>query len=168
MRTIPKPSLLIINILLVAISTILIALNLLQPKAKILYVDNAKVFESFSMTKELKKNGEKEFNSRKANLDALYAKLESNEISGPQKQELMKQFIKEKEELNQFNDYYSSEQSSKIWTRIKSYSAEFSKENSCNIILSSDSNGNVLFADESIDITDKLITYINQKYEGLK
>lgn len=168
MRTFPKPSLFIINILLVAISAVLIALNLLQPKAKILYVDNAKVFESFSMTKELKRNGEKEFNSRKANIDALYSKLESNKISDPQKQALMKQFIQEKEELNQFNDFYSSEQSSKIWARIKSYSAEFSKENNCSIILSSDNNGTVLFADESIDMTDKLITYINQKYEGLK
>lgn len=168
MRTIPKSSLLTINILLIIVSIILIVYNLAQPKTKILYVDNAKVFENFSMTKELKRNGEKEFNNRKANLDALFAKLESNETSSIQKQNLMKQFIKEKEELNQFNDLYSSEQSSKIWARIKSYSAEFSKENNCNIIVGSDSGGNVLFADESIDSTDKLITYINQKYEGLK
>jgi len=167
-RTIPKSSLLTINILLIIVSIILIVYNLAQPKTKILYVDNAKVFENFSMTKELKRNGEKEFNNRKANLDALFAKLESNETSSIQKQNLMKQFIKEKEELNQFNDLYSSEQSSKIWARIKSYSAEFSKENNCNIIVGSDSGGNVLFADESIDSTDKLITYINQKYEGLK
>ncbi|KAF2343090.1 OmpH family outer membrane protein [Flavobacterium tistrianum] len=140
----------------------------MQPKAKILYVDNAKVFKSFSMTKELKRNGEKEFNSRKANIDALYSKLESDQLSNSQKQTLMKQFIQEKEELNQFNDFYSSEQSSKIWSRIKSYSAEFSKENNCNIIVGSDSNGIVLFADQSIDVTDKFITYINQKYEGLK
>ncbi|WDF66481.1 OmpH family outer membrane protein [Flavobacterium sp. KACC 22763] len=158
----------IINILLITISTVLLVLHLMQPETKILYVDNAKVFENFSMTKELKKNGEKEFNNRKANLDVLYSQLESTEISSIQKQTLMKQFIKEKEELNQFNDFYSSEQTSKIWTRIKSYSAEFSKENDCDIIISSDSNGNVLFADQSIDITDKLITYINQKYEGLK
>lgn len=168
MRTIPKSSLLIINFLLVVISTVLIVLNLIKPKTKILYIDNTKVFESFSMTKELKKNGEKEFNDRKTNLDALYSRLQSDAISSSQKQTLMQEFIKEKEELNQFNDSYSSEQSSKIWTRIKSYSAEFSKENNCNIIVGSDNGGNVIFADQSIDVTNELITYINQKYEGLK
>lgn len=120
------------------------------------------------MTKELQRNGQKEFNNRKASLDSLYTKLESDETSGTQKQALMQQFIKEKEELNQFNDFYSSEQSSKIWARIKSYSAEFSNENDCKIIIGSDNKSNILFADPSIDVTNDLITYINKKYEGLK
>jgi len=29
-------------------------------------------------------------------------------------------------------------------------------------------NSNVLFADEDIDVTNDLLTYINKKYEGLK
>lgn len=120
------------------------------------------------MTKELKKVGEKEFNNRKLHLDSLYSKLQSPEISSLDKKNLMQLFIQEKEELNQFNDYFGAEQSSKIWARIRSYSSEFSKENDYQIILGSDNKGNVLFADESIDITNDLLTYINKKYEGLK
>lgn len=168
MKTIPKLPLIPLNIFLIIVLTALILLNLFQPKTKILYVDNVKVFENFSMTKELQRNGQKEFNKRKSSLDSLYTKLESDETSGAQKQALMQQFIKEKEELNQFNDFYSSEQSSKIWARIKSYSAEFSNENNCNIIIGSDNKSNILFADQSIDVTNDLITYINKKYEGLK
>lgn len=120
------------------------------------------------MTKELKKIGEKEFANRKSNLDSLYSKLQSSNVSSSDKKNLMQEFIQKKEELNQFNDYFGAEQSSKIWTRIKSYSTEFAKENNYQIILGSDDKGNVLFAGESIDITDNFLTYINKKYEGLK
>lgn len=143
-------------------------LNYNTSKNSLVYVNNAKVFESFNMTKELKRIGEKEFNIRKSNLDSLYSKLQSSEISSFDKKNLMQRFIQEKEELNQFNDYFGSEQSSKIWARIKSYSAEFSKENKYQIIIGSEDKGNVLFADETIDVTNDLITYINKKYEGLK
>lgn len=158
----------ILNSLLIIVLIIFIALKLNPSKSKIIYVNNVKVFEGFNMTKELKKVGEKEFNNRKLHLDSLYSKLQSPEISSLDKKNLMQLFIQEKEELNQFNDYFGAEQSSKIWARIRSYSSEFSKENDYQIILGSDNKGNVLFADESIDITNDLLTYINKKYEGLK
>jgi len=158
----------VLGILFSLLLIVLTMLNITKPQTKILYVDNTKVFENFSMTKELQRNGQTEFNNRKASLDSLYARLESDKTSGTQKQALMQQFIKEKEELNQFNDFYSSEQSSKIWARIKSYSAEFSNENKCSIIIGSDNKSNILFADQSIDVTNDLIKYINKKYEGLK
>ncbi|MDR6763827.1 outer membrane protein [Flavobacterium sp. 2755] len=158
----------ILNFLLIIVLITFIALKLNPSKSKIVYVNNVKVFEGFNMTKELKKVGEKEFNNRKLHLDSLYSKLQSPEISSLDKKNLMQIFIQEKEELNQFNDYFGAEQSAKIWTRIRSYSSEFSKENNYQIIIGSDDKGNVLFADESIDITNDLLTYINKKYEGLK
>lgn len=135
---------------------------------KIVYVDNIKLFDNFNMTKELKNSGEKEFNLKKMTVDSLYAKLQSPKISSSEKKLIMQQFVQQKEELEQFNQYFAAEQSSKIWARIKSYSSEFSKENKYQLIIGSENKINVLFADENIDVTNDLLTYINKKYEGLK
>jgi outer membrane protein len=120
------------------------------------------------MTKELKNSGEKEFNLQKTRVDSLYTKLQTPGISPSEKKMIMQQFIQQKEELEQFNQHFATEQSTKIWARIKSYSSEFSKENKYKLIIGSENKINVLFADENIDVTNELLTYINKKYEGLK
>jgi outer membrane protein len=135
---------------------------------KTAYVDTFKLFNNFNMTKELKITGEKEFNIKKIHIDSLYIKLQSSSISSEQKKILMQEFIQKKEELEQFNQYFAAEQSTKIWSRIKSYTSEFSKENKYQLIIGSENKSTVLFADEKIDVTNDLLNYINKKYEGLK
>lgn len=120
------------------------------------------------MTKELKRLGEKEFNSKKLYTDSLYNKIQSTEITTSERKILMQQFIQSKEELEQFNQAFASEQSSKIWSRIKSYSSQFSEENKYQLLIGSENNTSVLFAAENIDVTKDLLIYINKKYEGLK
>lgn len=160
-------TLFILNLLLISVIIIFIFLTY-NSQPKVVYVDNVKIFNDFNMTKELKLSGEKEFNSRKTYLDSLSSKLQSSEISPQEKKILMQEFIQKKEELEQFNQIFAFEQSTKIWTRIKSYTSEFSKENKYKLIIGSENKGNVLFADEDIDVTNGLLTYINKKYEGLK
>lgn len=167
MKNISKPTFFTTISLLFNFLLITIVIIHIKSESKIAYVNNVKVFENFNMTKELKKIGEKEFKIRKSNLDDLYANLNSSGISITEKQKLMQQFIKDKEQLNQFNDVFGSEQSAKIWTRIKSYSSDFSKEKNYTVLLGSDSNDNILFAAETIDVTNDLIIYLNKKYEGL-
>lgn len=141
--------------------------NLLPTHKKIVYVNSIEVFDGFAMTKEIKRAGEKEFNSKKIILDNLYSNLQSPKISASQKKELMQQFIQGKEELEQFNQTFASEQNTQIWSRIKSYTAEFSKDKNYQIVLGSDNKQVVLFADENIDVTKDLLTYLNKKYEGI-
>ncbi|MNE60216.1 Outer membrane protein (OmpH-like) [compost metagenome] len=119
------------------------------------------------MTKEMKRVGEKEFNERKILLDNLYASLQGSSLSVLQKKELMQQFIQGKEELEQFNQTFASEQTQKIWSRIRSYTSEFSKDKNYQLIVGSDNKQMVLFADEKIDVTNDLLTYLNKKYEGI-
>lgn len=141
--------------------------NLLPTHKKIVYVNSIEVFDGFAMTKEIKRAGEKEFNSKKIILDNLYSNLQSPKISASQKKELMQQFIQGKEELEQFNQTFAAEQSTQIWSRIKSYTAEFSKDKNYQLVLGSDNKQVVLFADENIDVTKDLLTYLNKKYEGI-
>jgi len=160
--------LLIINSLLIFALILYVILTGLSSRTKIVYVDNSELFDGFSMTKELKSTGEKEFINRKTALDNLYAQIQSKSINASEKEILMKQFIQGKEELEQFNQIFATTESSKIWSRIHSYTEDFSKENNYQLIIGSENKTNVLYADEKITVTKELLTYINKRYEGLK
>lgn len=157
----------VVNCLLISVLTIFFVCYFFKSNREIVYVDTVKLFDGFMMTKEMKRAGEKEFNSRKSILDNLYSNLQSPTISASEKKELMQQFIQGKEELEQFNQTFASEQTTKIWSRIKSYTAEFSKDKNYQLVVGADNRQTVLFADEKIDVTNELITYLNKKYEGL-
>ncbi len=134
---------------------------------KIVYVDNQKLFDNFQMTKDLKKIGEVEFNSKKKEIDSLYIRVQEN-ISETEKESLMKLLISKREEFDFFNQTYASNEAMKIWNRIDSYVVKFSEEKKYKIIIGADSKRDVLFADKEIDVTQELIDYINTKYEGGK
>ena len=157
-----------LNTLCIVLLAIFLLYNVFNTSKKIVYVDSVKLFDSFSMTKEVKRIGDKEFNTRKAIVDTLYSKLQSSTISESQKKELMPQFVQQKEYLEQFNQTFAVNEVPKIWSRINGYAKEYGKENNYQLILSSGNQQSVLFADEKIDITNNLLVYINKKYEGFK
>jgi outer membrane protein len=157
----------VVNGLLISMLAFFLFFYFSKLDKKIVYVDNNKIFEGFVMTKEMKRVGEKEFNSRKLVLDNLYTNLQSPSISASEKKVLMQQFVQGKEELEQFNETFAAEQTDKIWSRIKSYTSEFSKDKNYQLVIGSDNKQTVLFADEKIDVTNDLLIYLNKKYEGL-
>jgi outer membrane protein len=159
--------LLVINTILLLALIIFLVFRFLLANQEIVYVDNAKLFDGFNMTKEMKHLGEKEFNSRKATVDSLYTKVQSPSLSAADKKIVMQEFIQSKEALEQFNQVFGAEQSTKIWSRIHGYVDSFSKENNYRLIIGSENKQSVLYANEKVDITNKLLTYINKKYEGL-
>jgi outer membrane protein len=167
---IKKPSslLLIINSLLIFSLILYVILTGISSKTKVVFVNNSELFDGFTMTKELKRTGEKEFIARKAALDNLYSQIQSKSINASEKEILMKQFIQQKEELEQFNQIFATTESSKIWSRIHSYTEDFSKENNYQLIVGSENKTNVLYADEKITVTKELLMYINKRYEGPK
>lgn len=149
-------------LIVVGAATFFIANN----SPKIVFVDNVKLFDGFNMTKELKKRGEQEFNSRKKVLDSLYAALQQEGASEIQKEAITRELIAKKQEFEAFNQQFATEESAKIWSRINGYTSDFSKEKNYDFILGSENKRSVLFAKETVDITNELIIYVNKKYEG--
>lgn len=132
----------------------------------VVYVDKVKLFEGFKMTKEMKSIGEKEFEKKRLSVDSLYAVIQKE--SQQANSRLVQEFVQKRDELDQFNQTFAIEESSKIWKRINSYVKEFSQENGYKIVVGSQDNNEVLYADEKIDVTSQLLMYINKKYEGFK
>ncbi len=133
---------------------------------EVVYVDNVKLFDGFYMTKEMKKIGESQFNFQKSKIDSLYTKIQK---SNPAEQQvLMKEYVALKGNLEQFNRQFAYEETQKIWERLNSYINEFSAEKKYKLIIGSEKKGDVLYADEEVNITNELVNYVNSKYEGAK
>lgn len=133
------------------------------PNDNVYYVDNVKLFDGFTMTKQMKSIGEKEFNKKKKEVDSLYTLLQNPTTSNKSTTEI---FINKREKLEKFNQEYAINEVEKIWSRINVYSNDFSKEKGYTIVIGSDNKRNVLFASKQIDITNDLLAYMNNKYEG--
>ncbi len=161
-----NPKIIVIALLISVLTTFLILIFFSQ-KSTVVYVDSLKLFEGFQMTKEMKTLGEKEFNTRKIALETMYSSIQSPSVSALQKKELMRQLIQEKQDLEKFNQTFASEQTEKIWERIRSYTSEFSKDKNYQIIIVSDNKQVVLYADEEIDVTSDLLIYLNKRYDGI-
>lgn len=147
---------------------IYLIIMIFKSSTKIATVTTEILFDNFIMTKELKRVGEKEFNTRKIRLGFLYTLLQFQSISGKKGQILLKRFIQKKEELAQFKQKFITSESSKIWSRIHKYAEEFFKENRYQLIIGFENRTPVLYAEEGIDATQDLLKYINKRYEGFK
>ncbi len=147
---------------------LIIAFLAFNRKKEIAVINSQQLFDGFAMTKEMRKTGEKEYQARKVILDSIYAKMELPQTPDAEKKVLMDQLVRGKEMLDEFNQSYSTDQTSKIWERIHSYAQEYSKEHNCELIIGTDNKATVLYADPSKDITSALMQYINKKYEGIK
>lgn len=139
-------------------------ISLFFKSESIVYVDNIKLFEAFNMTKEMKKRGEVQFLSQKNRLDSMYKSIIKLPID---KQESMsKQFVLERNELEQITQQFAIQESEKIWKRLNEYIKEYSSNKSYKIVLGSTNQQQVLYADSDADITNDLITFVNKRYEG--
>ncbi|OJV71574.1 MAG: hypothetical protein BGO42_05450 [Flavobacterium sp. 40-81] len=83
-----------------------------------------------------------------------------------QREAITRELIAKKQDFEAFNQQFATEESAKIWSRINGYTTDFSKEKNYDFILGSENKRSVLFAKETVDITNELIIYINKKYEG--
>lgn len=158
---------LFVNLLLTIGLVVFLIFSNLKQNRDIVYVNNNLLFDEFRMTREMKKMGEKEFNTKKRILDSLYLELQREDVSQELKDIMTKEFIAKRDEFDRFNEEFALEESKKIWSRINSYSEQFAKENNYKIVLGSNNKQNVLYADESIDVTKELLVFINKKYSGL-
>ena len=166
---------LIITSLLVVLIIIVIFFGLSNESKKIAYIQNSKVFNEFEMTQELKKDLDAYVQQNKTILDSLQLKLKliaSNiDKSGDTSQLKLFNITRDEYQLRE-EDYYrghdkiTEDYNEKITTQMNEYITSFGKENGYTYILGANGTGSLMYAHEGEDVTDKVIAYINEKYEG--
>lgn len=131
---------------------------------KIVHIDNAKVFSEFSFSKDISKIGLEKITPQKRIVDSIYNLLQTKD--GKQKtNSIQKEFIAQNEKLSQLGEEINNQTNFQIWSRINQYVTEYGKLNNYELILGATGNGNIMYAENSIDITDDFIIYANSKYE---
>jgi outer membrane protein len=169
------------TLLIIAVVSSFIALILcmMNYKNKLVYINLGKVYDEFQMTKEMNKEVDKIKYARQNVLDTLMDKIKrfSSQLDAEKSPsatniknfEIMQREYAYKE--NQFqsenqrtiNDYYT-----KIMDRINQYVEEFGKEKHYSMIFGANGQGNIMYADDSKDISTEVINYLNSRYDGKK
>ncbi len=165
----------------VAIIFVSVAISYLLPKgdAKIAYIDLSKVFEKFEFKNELEKKLVKTRELRKEKLDSL--EFELNVMSKQLQSENSKDsekiglfqakrdyYFQKKQEFEEDNSALVAQYDAQILKQLTQYVTDFGKEYEYTYIFGADGNGTIMYGKEKNNITEEVITYINDKYKGIK
>ncbi|PHS07648.1 MAG: hypothetical protein COA88_08085 [Kordia sp.] len=140
----------------------------ISEKNEYVYVDNIKLFNGFNMAKDMSTIHTKKIKGQEKKLDSLY-QLFQIEIRTKDEDNIrisQQKVQKEDKALSAMKDYFSKEVSQQIWDRLNGYINEYGKAQQSKIILGTQGGGNVMYADDSVDVTAAILEYANAKYEG--
>ena len=159
----------------------LIAIYFAKSSSQLVYVDVNKLITGYSKTKVAKAEFDKKANLMKANVDSLVANWQT-ELKNYEKERasLSPKELKLKQELlgnkqQQINGYQEAiqkkiqEEDKKVTQTvindINDYIKEYGKDNNYKIIFGASGGGNIMYADESTDLTEEVLKGLNAEYD---
>jgi outer membrane protein len=155
----------VLNSVLIIGLALFCAYMVFNKKEAIVYADSVKLFNGFEMTNEMRAIGENKMKEKRTAIDSLIANYQSLEDKeSDASKSLQNRIVLLNKELQQFQQSYFNSVNDQISDRLDAYMKEFGKAKGLKIILGS----NVLYAEDSIEITDEALQYINQRYNGLQ
>ena len=143
---------------------------------KVAFVDLNKVYNEFNMKKELEGKLTGLQNKRKTILDSLEIQInmltQSLEGMKPsdeqvnQYQTLRQQYAYKQQQFEEDNNRALQSYDQQIWKQLNQYTKEFGSKKDIDFLHGADGTGALMHANESYDLTDELIAFINMKYVG--
>ncbi len=133
--------------------------------SKTAYIDMSKVIDGYEMKVDLENLLNHELQSRKQGLDAIAAEMDSiKSIDSLEYNKYKRYYFHASEELSKFKDGKANEIRTQVITNINNAVIKFGEESGYDYILGANGNGSIMYANDSEDVTDELITYLNEKY----
>lgn len=137
---------------------------------------SAEVYNEFDYKKELEMDLEKTQNDAKRVIDSLELDLNMNidylKSVEPTENQIF-QFERKQQNYIEFRNQVESgyvakteEFYNQIWDRINTYVQGYGKENGYTYIFGANGDGSMMYAEDSKDITEEIISIINTKYAG--
>jgi outer membrane protein len=152
-------------------------------KQTLVYIDSGKVINAYQGMLDARKQYKAKVAVWKANIDTLGVEIqkeilkyekESSKLTTKEKQ-LTKQLIETKQQ--QLADYQKAigekagqedaAATKKVVDEINAYIKKYGEEKNFTIVLAATEYGNIAYAKEHLDITDKVIEGLNNKYAGI-
>lgn len=142
------------------------------------YVDVPKVFNSFDMKKEFQEKYKKTVTLRTRVIDSLSLDLQllSRKLRDDQKnKDLINEFdlkreyfFKRKNNMEQDNAALSEQYDKQILEQMSQYIMDYGKKNNYDIILGTEGNGSLMYANEKYNISEEVKKFINDRYKGIE
>lgn len=154
-----------------------LAVKSVLSEKKLAYVNMKEVFEKFRMKQELQQKFEAEDLSVRKYLDSMAFVLteEGNKLSGATdaNQTEVQNYLRRKDAyLTQRNTYEAQRQEltaqydNQIVTRMTQYVKDYGTEHGYDYIFGDDGNGHIMYAGPADNVTQEVITYLNNRFEG--
>lgn len=154
----------IIVLLLAALSAMLFLSNSTSDQSQsIAYVDNTRLFNDFIGSQELKSKLDAKTASIRAELDSLSAIVSLPTAT----QSTVMTYRQKLDEYSQLNSSLDQKYSGIIWEQLNIYTQEFGSAHGYDMILGNSGNGNVMHAQKDMDVTDAILKYANDQFQGL-
>jgi outer membrane protein len=166
----------IIAIAVISLFGAITSLYLVVKPHKTGYIEITKLYNSFTYKKELEseyKNIEAKrkniLDSLRLNLD-LFVKQNQNNSKNTEiikKYEILKeQYQLKEQQFSEDNRALSDKYNQQIINQMNQYVQDFGKEYGYTYIFGANSNGTLMYAKDAENISDKVLEFINAKYQG--
>ncbi|MFO0355660.1 MAG: OmpH family outer membrane protein [Sphingobacteriaceae bacterium] len=156
-----------------------LTVSLLDKKRDLVYIDMGKVYQEFSLSKELGKVVERRIKEGKLVSDSLYQALQLKTMEVKESKmenaenlstltSMEQAFYLRQQQIEKEVAELSADNESKVWNQMNKYITDYGKMNSYTFILGANGQGFIMHADSELDVTDDVIKYINRRYSGLE
>ena len=144
---------------------------------KTAYINMGEIYQGFELSKQLDADYQEVASKRKAVLDSLQIRLnvlsqnfqaQKDEASIQRFQQQKQTYYYKEQQFKQDNQALLQQHNEQITKQLNQYIKEFGDEQGYTYIYGASGNGSLMYAAEKEDITQEVIAYINQKYQGLK
>ncbi|WP_445456087.1 OmpH family outer membrane protein [Flavobacterium sp. HNIBRBA15423] len=169
---------------LIALLLSCLAIYFTKSSTELVYVDVNKLIDGYSRTKVAKAEFDKKATTLKANVDSLVTSWQK-ELQAYEKERasLTPKELQLKQELlgnkqQQINGYQEAIQkkiqeedkktTQTVINDINDYVKEYGKDKGYKIIFGASGGGNIMYADESSDLTDEVLKGLNAQYDKKK
>lgn len=132
-------------------------------------INMEKLYHAFDMTKDFEKKYVRLTKERGQTIDSLNTML--RQMQTEEKAVAVNQKIQTvayaQANLQQENERTRMELEQQIWNQLNQYLYQFGEAQEHSIILGAQGNGNVIYMENPVDITDAAIEFVNLKYRGI-
>lgn len=142
---------------------------------KIGYINLPTLFDKFSMTTGVQLQYNKVVNHRTMLLDSMKLNQESlerqyqttpTEIVRAQYEKASRDLYLKEKDFERKNEALLNSYNEQVWSRLNVYIEQFGKQNKFDLVLGINGAGNLMYANENLDLTEELLTYCNNLFKG--
>lgn len=126
------------------------------------FIDMVEVYNGFDF-KKVRESTLQEENARLiGRVDTLNGVMASGSFS-----ELQKTYARyERDSLVQYFSDLTERYESEVLEQLNKYVGDYGREHKCMMVFGGQGNGNFMYVDSSLNVTQDVIVYINSKYAG--